>query len=40
MQADDDQSAIAAAGALAKPTDCELWLRNKLVARIAATRPA
>ena len=37
VEAADDAAAIAAARALAKPTDCELWLRNKLIERIAAS---
>lgn len=40
VEAADDSSAIAAARALAKPTDCELWLRNRLIERIPAPTAA
>ncbi|MDP9086061.1 MAG: hypothetical protein M3N02_04745 [Pseudomonadota bacterium] len=38
VEAVDDAAAINAARALAKPTDCELWLRNRLIERIPATQ--
>lgn len=37
IEAEDDAAALAAARALAKPTDCELWLRNRMIDRIEAT---
>jgi hypothetical protein len=40
VEAEDDTAAMAAARALAKPTDCELWLRNRMIDRIEATLPA
>ena len=36
IEAEDDAAALAAARALAKPTDCELWLRNRMIDRIEA----
>lgn len=36
IEAADDDSAVAAVRALAKPSDCELWLRNRLIERIPA----
>ena len=39
VEAEDDTAALGAARALAKPTDCELWLRNRMIDRIEATQP-
>ena len=36
VEAEDDAAALVAARALAKPTDCELWLRNRMIDRIEA----
>jgi len=38
IEAADDASAVAATFALAKSTDCELWLHNRLVEHIPAAR--
>ena len=40
VEAEDDAAALAASRALAKPPDCELWLRNRMIDRIEATLPA
>jgi len=40
IEAADDASALTAARALAKPVECELWLRNRLVDRIPASQSA
>lgn len=36
VTADSDAEAVAAARALAEPMACELWLANRLIARIPA----
>jgi len=36
IEAPTDEAALAAVRALGKPTDCELWLRNRLIERIPA----
>ena len=39
VEAEDDVAAVAASRALAKPTDGELWLHNRMIDRIQATSP-
>ncbi len=39
IEADGDESAVAAAHALNKSVRCELWQGRRLIARIAAAGP-
>ena len=39
IEAPDDDQAVAAARALAKPARCEIWLGRRLVATIPAPSP-
>lgn len=40
IEAASDDAAVTAARALAKPSDSELWLRNRLIDRIPAAPSA